>query len=150
MIAVNIGVILASLLFMKRTAKSVRVESMSEDEIGAEIPEFCVAGIPSGVRVCSIDGPFFFGAAETFEGTLAGLKEDTQALIVRLGRVPFIDATTLHLFREMISAFEKRRARIIICETNERVSGKLSQAHIVEMLGAENVLPRSAVGVTCR
>ncbi|MBI2779253.1 MAG: STAS domain-containing protein [Gammaproteobacteria bacterium] len=140
-VAVNVGVILAALLFMKRMSESVRIEDITAGEIEAALPEGAQGELPQGVRIYSIDGPFFFGAAETFERTLAGLHEDVKVLIIRLGRVPFIDATAMHTFGEMIKLFQKRRTRIVICEANERVIHKLTQAHIIERLGEGNVYP---------
>lgn len=140
-VAVNVGVILATLLFMKRMSESVRIEDITAGEIEASLPEGAQGGLPQGVRIYSIDGPFFFGAAETFERTLAGLHEDVKVLIIRLGRVPFIDATAMHTFAEMIKLFQKRCTRIVICEANERVIHKLTQAHIIEQLGEGNVYP---------
>lgn len=140
-IAVNVGVILAALLFMKRMAESVRIEGINDEEIAALLPDYCVVGIPKGVQIYSIDGPFFFGAAERFENTIMDLNGDINVLIIRLGRVPFVDATAMQSFREMIELFQKRHKRIIICEANERVNYKLNQARILEQLGEENSYP---------
>lgn len=140
-IAVNVGVIMAALLFMKRMAESVRIEGINSEEIASLLPDYCVIGIPKGVQIYSIDGPFFFGTAETFENTLMTLNGDIRILIIRLARVPFIDATAMRAFREMITLFQKRHKRIIICEANERVTRKLSQTGILDQLGAENVYP---------
>jgi SulP family sulfate permease len=146
-IAVNVGVILAALLFMKRMSDSVHIEEMSSDQIGTMNPEMGKLRVPPGVQVYSINGPFFFGAAETFERTLSGLHESVKVLIIRLGNVPFIDATAMHGFWEMVHLFQRRSTRIIICEANERVTYKLAHAKIIEQLGAENVYPdlRSAL-----
>ncbi len=140
-IAVNVGVILAALLFMKRMSESVHIEQMNGYEIGAKDPEIGTVRIPRGVQVYSINGPFFFGAAETFERTLSGMHESVKVLIIRLGKVPFIDATALHGFGEIVRLFQKRSTRIIICEANERITRKLTQAKLLEQLGPENVYP---------
>ncbi|MBI3344587.1 MAG: STAS domain-containing protein [Gammaproteobacteria bacterium] len=140
-IAVNVGVILAALLFMKRMAESVRIEGINSEEIATLLPDYCVIGIPKGVQIYSIDGPFFFGAAETFENTMMELNGDIRVLIIRLARVPFVDATAMQTFHEMIELFQNKHKRIIICEANERVTRKLTQAGILDQLGAENVYP---------
>lgn len=140
-IAVNVGVILAALLFMKRMSESVHIEEMNGDESGAKGSDIEKVRIPQGVQVYSINGPFFFGAAETFERTLSGMHESVKVLIIRLGKVPFIDATAMHGFGEMIRLFQKRSTRIIICEANERVSHKLAQAKLIDQFGTENVYP---------
>lgn len=140
-IAVNVGVIMAALLFMKRMAESVRIAGINSEEIATLLPDYCVIGIPKGVQIYSIDGPFFFGAAEAFENTMMELNGDIRVLIIRLARVPFVDATAMQTFREMIELFQNKHKRIIICEANERVTRKLTQAGILDQLGAENVYP---------
>ena len=90
------------------------------------------------MQIYSIDGPFFFGAAETFERTLASLNADVTVLIIRLGRVPFIDATGIHSLKATIKLFQKRGARVIVCEANERVQKKLHLAGVDVMLGQAN------------
>jgi len=140
-IAVNVGVILAALLFMKRMSESVHIEEMdAEKNVGMD-PDLGKVHIPPGVQVYSINGPFFFGAAETFERTLSGLHEGVKVLIIRLGKVPFIDATAMHGFGEMVRQFQRRSTRILICEANERVTYKLAHAKLIEQLGEENVYP---------
>ena len=138
-VAVNVGVILAALLFMKRMSESVHIEQMNGHEIGGEERETGKVHIPAGVQVYSINGPFFFGAAETFERTLSGIHESVKVLIVRLGKVPFIDATAIHAFAEMIHLFQRRSTRVIICEANELVTRRLAQAKLIEKLGPENI-----------
>ncbi len=150
-IAVGIGVILAALLFMKRMSESVHVEGMTGEDIAAlmeQINEDDIAAvghaisqfhIPQGVQVYSIGGPFFFGTAETFQSALSGIHENVRVIIIRLGRVPFVDATAMHAFMVMIGRFQKQSTRVIICEANARVMYKLTQAKIIERLGPENV-----------
>lgn len=131
--AVNIGVVLATLLFMRRMADTVRVELA--DDAGDEIPG---RRLPKGVSVYSIDGPFFFGAAETFERTMASLHSEVKTLIIRLDHVPFIDATAMHAFAQMLDLFRKRGTRVVLCGASPLVEERLAQAGIIESLGAGN------------
>ena len=135
-IAVNVGVLLASLLFMKRMTESVKIEGASDEELIA----FCPVGIPVGVQIYSIDGPFFFGAAETFERNMAALHQDVQVLIIRLGRVPFIDATGIYALRATIKLFQKRGTRVILCEANTLVAKKLHNVGLEKILAEENMV----------
>lgn len=136
-IAVNVGVLLASLLFMKRMTESVKIEGANEADLAA----FCPVSIPKGVQIYSIDGPFFFGATESFERTLAGLHEDVRVLILRLGRVPFMDATGIYALKATVAQFQKRGTRVILCEANENVLKKLHNAGLDTTLGRANLLP---------
>lgn len=136
-LAVNIGVILAALLFMKRMADTVKVEGVNSEEILTA----CPTGVPPGVQVYSIDGPFFFGAAETFESTLTGIGSRMKVVVLRLGRVPLIDATGLAALDRMTVHLNKQGIKVIICEANERIVAKLKNAGIAERLGADGLQP---------
>jgi SulP family sulfate permease len=137
-VAVNIGVILAMLQFVRRMSTSVEVREATEDELRQEFGVEAQAQVPPGVVVYSVDGPFFFGAAEAFEHTLAATHTDPRVLIIRLRWVPFIDITGLHRLEEIIANLKKRGVRVVLCGANERVSGKLAKAGITGMLGDGN------------
>ena len=143
-VAVNIGVILAMLQFMRRMAASVEVQRAEGGELGEELgAELQRQGwknraLPPGVLVYAIDGPFFFGAVETFESALAQSHTDPGVLVLRLKRVPFVDMTALLTLEEVIEALRKRNVRVILCEANERVRGKLDKAGLIELLGPRN------------
>lgn len=135
-IAVNVGVILATLHFMRRMAQAVQIEQQGPEKLGGELTD---GALPAGVAVYSVDGPFFFGAAETFENTLGAIKAEAQVVILRLGRVPFIDATGLQTLEEVIQRFRRRGTEVVLCELNARLAGKLERAEITRMLGPDGV-----------
>lgn len=132
-IAVNVGVLLATLHFLRRMAASVTVRQEDEqtpDENGNAQP-----ALPTGVLTFSIDGPFFFAAVDAFERALAHTHSDPKVLIVRLGRVPFIDITGLHSLEEVIDDLASRGVWVILCEANPRVKLKLERAGLLRMPG---------------
>ncbi len=130
-IAVNVGVLLAALLFMKRMSETVRIEGETESNLAA----LCPVGVPAGVQIYSIDGPLFFGAAATFERTLAGLHDKARVVIFRLGRVPFADATAMHALADVVRHFQQRHIRVRVCEANPRLAQKLRDFGLMEKLG---------------
>lgn len=136
-LAVNVGVILAALLFMKRMAETVKVEGVNT----AEIETACPVGVPPGVQVYSIDGPFFFGAAETFENTLLGIGGGVKVVVVRLGRVPLLDATAIAALERMAGHLAKRGGAMILCEANARIAAKLEHAGLTGHAGAAGLQP---------
>ncbi|MGB8338321.1 MAG: SulP family inorganic anion transporter [Burkholderiales bacterium] len=138
-VAVNIGVILATLQFLRRMAASVEVRKATEQELQNEFAHDGFTTLPSGVLVFMVEGPFFFGAVENFERALASTHTDPRILIVRLLRVPFIDITGLLTLEEVIQDLHKRHVRVILTEANPRVHGKLEKAEIIQLLGTENV-----------
>lgn len=140
-IAVNIGVVLAMLHFLRRMAASVEVLQVPQDDVAMELSHRGAGALPPGVLVYSIEGPFFFGAAETFERALAITHSDPRALIIRLRRVPFVDITGLQTLEEVIADLQGRKVRVILCEANERVSSKLDKAGVLRMLGPDGFFP---------
>src|SRR5690606_23126160 len=106
-VAVNIGVILASLLFMQRMSSAVAVQAHADHDIRHELSNTGLTELPKGVLVYSIDGPFFFGAVETFERALSQTHTDPRLLILRMGGVPFIDITGLQSLEEAIQQLHK-------------------------------------------
>ncbi len=121
-IAVNVGVLLAALLFMKRMSETVKIEGASPESLAS----VCPVGVPPGVQIYSIDGPLFFGAAATFERTLAGLHDQTRVLILRLGQVPMADATAMQALADLTRHFQRRGVRVLLCEANPGINEKLA------------------------
>ncbi len=137
-IAVNIGVILAMLHFMRRMAESVEVQQVVEQELEAELRVNGHAHLPPGVLVYTIEGPLFFGAAETFERALAQTHTDPRMLVIRLKRVPFMDITGLQTLQEVIQQLHKRNIVVKLCEANKKVLGKLDKAGILQEIGKKH------------
>ncbi|WP_416310973.1 SulP family inorganic anion transporter [Pseudomonas sp. W03] len=137
-IAVNIGVILAMLHFMRRMASSVEVHANEGPELEVELRGRGLADLPPGVLVYSIEGPLFFGAAETFERALVTTHTDPKVLIIRLRRVPFMDITGLQTLREVIEDLQRRGIEVRLCEANSRVLRKLRKTGILDV-------PRAAI-----
>ncbi len=138
-IAVNIGVVLATLLFMKRMSEAVRIEEETA-QFGGAAPE---AGgeplLPPKTVVYSIDGPFFFGAVERIESTLETIQDHADTLILRMGRVPFIDATGLLTIGELIEECAARNTRLALVELRPNVHRKLEKAGVLAKLGQRNI-----------
>lgn len=133
-IAVNIGVILAILQFMRRMAASVEVQQLGEQELKMELLNQGLFDMPHGLLVYEIEGPFFFGAVENLERALLQTHTDPHILILRLRRVPFMDITGLQLMEEVIEKLQKRWVRVMLCEANERVRAKLWKAGVLALL----------------
>ncbi|MFP4592721.1 SulP family inorganic anion transporter [uncultured Ralstonia sp.] len=143
-VAVNIGVILATLQFLRRMASSVEVSQQSEQQLGNELGQM---RLPPSVLVYAIDGPFFFGAVENFERVLIETRSDPQVLVLRLRRVPFIDMTGLLTLEEVIGKLDQRGITVLICEANDRVRGKLDKAGILATVGSDNYLDSFAAAI---
>ena len=138
-VAVNIGVILATLHFMRRMAGSIDVRQETEDDLQRELTRAGIAKLRPDILVYAVDGPIFFGAVENFERALAATHNDPRVLIIRLGRVPFVDITALQTLEEVILGLRKRNVRVILAEANDRVMGKMTKSGIVALIGSDNV-----------
>lgn len=136
-VAVNIGVMLAIVQFLRRMAASVEVKHHSEQELRLEFPYQGMSQLPAGVLVYSIEGPLFFGAAETVEQTLIDTHSTPKVLIIRLLRVPFMDLTGLQRLQEVIQVLKRRGVRAILCDANARVHGKIVKVGLLGQLGPE-------------
>jgi sulfate permease, SulP family len=138
-VAVNVGVILAALLFMRRMAESVNVEQQVEEVSGSSS-----AGQPgpanSGIVIYSIDGPFFFGAAEKLERTLGRIQRRATILVLRMGNVPFVDATGIFALEEIVSDLRRHGTNLLLAEVRPNVQYKLERAGVIAHLGKENVI----------
>jgi SulP family sulfate permease len=143
-VAVNVGVVLAALLFMRRMAESVSVQQEVfgglEAAAGAEAGEPAPT-LPPNVLVYRIDGPFFFGAAEKLEATVERAQLHVETVVIRLGRVPFMDATGMHTLSEIIERFHRRGIRVILVEIQERLQRMLARAGTLELAGPGNIFP---------
>jgi SulP family sulfate permease len=152
-VAVNVGVIVAALLFMKRMAASVNVErQLGLDATGLETPpngehaptEAADAlgspAAPPGVLIYSIEGPLFFGAAEKLERTLAHIQRPATTLVLRMGNMPFIDATGIMAIGQIIEDFKRHGAVVFLVEVRANVRYKLERGGVIAQVGAANVI----------
>jgi SulP family sulfate permease len=139
-VAVNVGVILAALFFMRRMADSVNVEQQIEVPPGAGTADPPALAANSGVLVYSIEGPFFFGAAEKLEQTLRHIQRRATTLILRMGNVPFVDATGIFAIEEIITDFKRHGAVVLLVEVRANVRYKLDRGGVIAHVGQENVI----------
>ncbi|MCC6708741.1 MAG: STAS domain-containing protein [Gammaproteobacteria bacterium] len=134
-VAVNVGVILAVLHFLRRMSEVVDTQPMDAEELQEELEDHGLAALPAGVMVYEIDGPMFFGAVENFERALLQTHTDPEVLLIRLRRVPFMDITGIQTLEEAVDELTGRKVRVVLCEANERVLAKLAKAGVLEKLG---------------
>ncbi len=136
-VAVNVGVLLAILQFLRRMAATVETNQLDDRALLVDLQEVGLSRLPRGMLVYEIAGPIFFGAIESLERALLQTHSDPQTLIIRLRHVPFMDATGLQTLEEVIGKLKKRGIDVILCEANPRVATKLDNAGIVALIGAD-------------
>lgn len=133
-VAVNVGVILAMLLFVRRMNQSVVIEAQRHDKLQFELAATGIKIVPEDIMAYAIQGPFFFGVAEKIERTLAAIHTDPKVIIFRLKGVPFIDMTGLDTFSELIQEYHKRGVKIYVCEANAKVKRKIVKIGILQWI----------------
>ena len=134
-VAVNVGMILAILHFLRRMSEVVETKEMDTQALQTELAQHGVERLPTGVMVYEIAGPMFFGAVENFERALLQTHTDPKALIIRLRRVPFMDITGIQTLDAVIRKLRKRGIHVMLCEANARVLGKLRKAGVLDKDG---------------
>jgi len=130
-VAVNIGVILAMFQFMRRMSASVEVVEHGQASLRQELAEAGLEALPQDVVVYSIEGPFFFGSVDSLERALSWSREPPRYVVLRLERVPFIDATGLKRLESTIDNLRRRGIAVLPSGANLRVLRKLVRAEIV-------------------
>ena len=130
-VAVNVGVMLAIFHFLRRMAASVETREVAEDALEREFADQVGHKRPEGVMVYEIDGPMFFAAIESFERALKHTATDPESLVIRLRRVPFIDATGLQSIEEVVTDLHQRGVQVLLCEANAKVLEKMRRSGLV-------------------
>jgi SulP family sulfate permease len=130
-VAVNIGVILAMFQFMRRMSASVEVVEHGQASLRHELAEAGLEALPKDVVVYGIDGPFFFGSVDSLERALSWTREPPRHVVLRLERVPFMDATGLKRLESTIGNLRKRGVQVLLSGASLRVLRKLVRAQIV-------------------
>ncbi len=144
---VGIGMILAALLFMKRMTEVTNVGTMRDevDEAGDEFADQSdpnsVAGrdVPPGVEVYEINGPFFFGVADRLQDTLRSLERPPRVFILRMRRVPAIDATGMHALDELHSKCRKQGTQLLLSGVHAQPMFAMTQYGLVDKIGMGNM-----------
>lgn len=141
-VAVNVGVVIATLLFMQRMSRAVEFRHESKDKLKEILDSKGIDYLPHDVIVYTIDGPLFFGVAEKFEQAIEQINDKPRVMILRLNQVPFIDISGILVLEEMIKDLHRHGVSIYITEANPRIQKKLMRAGIDRLIGLENFIPQ--------
>jgi SulP family sulfate permease len=139
-VAIEIGMILAAFLFMRKMMQTSSVEqAVIPNDQGEEFPN--PGDTSSGIRVFEINGPLFFGAAYKFKDAMKVLENPGRVLVIRMRNVPVIDATGIRVLRDVHSAIKKKGTKLILAEINSsQVINELKKARLVFQIGKGNIL----------
>lgn len=138
-LAVNIGVMLAALLFMKRMSEAVSIKQQTVEELIKETGNAHLA-LPNNIAIFSIEGPFFFGATERLMSALEAITTHTDTLLLRMENVPVIDATGIQALGDLIEKCERNHTRLILCQVRPNILEKIERAGVMQKLGGKNII----------
>lgn len=143
-IAIEVGLIIACLLFMKRMSETTDVKAITEEIDLNQDAEFSTGNldhliIPQGVEVYEINGPYFFGAGNKFEEIMASFGDRPKVRIIRMRKVPFVDSTGIHNLTNLCEMSKKEGIQIVLSGVREKVNGQLEHAGFYHLIGEENI-----------
>lgn len=139
-VAVNIGVIVAMLLFLKKMADSITVKVQNEKVLKREFAHVPELVLPKHTAVFLVEGPIFFAAVESFEQALSSTARDRKAVIMRMRYVPFIDGTALQALDKVITELLDLGTVVVLTEVNTSVKSMLGRMGLVRKLGIEHFI----------
>ncbi len=136
-VAVNVGVILAILQFMRNIIESVDIHQVSNEEISREVRE--EIELHPEIMVYTIEGPLFFGSINAFERALAHIHKYPKYLIIRFSEVPFVDFTGLRILNEIIKTLQNKGVQVFVSEGKPDIRRHMYRAGLFRTLGKHHL-----------
>lgn len=150
-IAIEIGLLLAIILFLRRVTENTQIKVYSEQldvAEGTESNQHEVLDVAKGVQVYEIDGPFFFGVATKFDEMMRStIGEKPLVRIIRMRKVPFIDATAVHNLEILITSSQQDGIHVVLSGVNPNVKEVLEHAGIDNLIGKDHVCANITIAV---
>ena len=138
-VAIEIGMVLACLLFIKRMSEETHVDSWTYvDDDTPDVDEH-LRRLPLQIRVYEITGPLFFGAADAIEHIV--VKDFTTCLILRMRSVPALDSTALNALQNLTKVCESKGITLVFSHVNEQPMKVMVKSGFVDLVGKENFCP---------
>lgn len=144
-VAIEVGVVLAAFLFMRRMAAVTNVAVVTReledngDPYATDPNAVSRREVPEGVEVYEVNGPFFFGAAETFKDTLLRVARRPKLLIIRMRNVPALDSTGLHLLRDLVHRTRADGTLVLLSDVHAQPLVALVNSAVYDEIGEANV-----------
>lgn len=138
-VAIEIGMVLACLLFIKRMSEETHAESWTYVDDDTQDVDEQLRKLPLQIRVYEITGPLFFGAADAIEHIV--VKDFTICLVLRMRSVPAIDSTAMNALQDLICVCESKGITVVFSHVNEQPMKVMQKTGFVELVGEENFCP---------
>jgi len=143
-VAIEVGMVLAAFLFMKRMSEVTNVGVISrefKDDNGEEDDPLAIShqDVPPGVEVYEINGPLFFGAAYKFEESIKIVEKPPRVLVIRMRNVPVIDSSGLHALEQLQKDCRKHTITLVLSGVHAQPLITLTQSGFLDSIGEDNV-----------
>ncbi len=140
-VAIEVGVVLASMLFMKRMAETADVKAWKYTDAPDITPGEAekLRDIPHSIRVFEICGPLFFAAAD--EILRIQSEKSTKVIVIRMRSVPAIDASAMRSLRQLAARAKKKKITLVFSHVNEQPMSVMKKDGFIEHIGEENFQP---------
>ena len=135
-VAIEVGMIVACFLFMKRMADESEVKGWKYFDNEDDPDSIDLRKVSQGIRVYEISGPMFFGASENL--TQITVKDFTKVLVMRMRGVPAIDATAMHALEELFEKCKKNNIQLVFSHVNEQPMHVFEKDEFITKVGKEN------------
>jgi len=138
-VAIGVGMVLASILLMKKMADEAAVEGWTYYEPETDVDSIELRQVPKHIRVYEISGPMFFGAADRIAEIT--LKDFTRVLVIRMRSVPTLDATAMHSLELLYERCKANGVSIVFSHVNEQPMAVMEKCGFTELIGKDNFCP---------
>ncbi len=135
--AIEIGIVLSALLFMKRMADAGAQPGF---EVDSDVLEN-YSELPKGIGIFEISGPFFFASAKQYSSTLKSIGIKSKVLIIRMRHVPFIDSTGMHNLKDVVKEIQQAGTKVILSGVQRNVMKELNKSQFFNLVDKSNVFP---------
>ena len=146
-VAIEIGIVLSAILFMKRMADLGKtIPTRIDSDV---IEDYSV--LPKGIGIYEISGPLFFASAKEYCEVLKSIGFESKVIIIRMRHVPFVDATGLHNFKEALKILKDSGKKVVLSGVNDAVGADLKKSGIDRIVGEENIyslFEKAVIGAT--
>lgn len=136
-VAVNVGVVLAVLQFMRKMVNTIDVHEASCAELSEQIKHEIT--IHPDIMVYTVEGPLFFGAISAFDRALNSIHKDPKYLIIRFVKVPFVDLTGLRILRSIIEELQKRDIEVLLSDVSYDIRREMYKSDFLDILGRHHM-----------
>lgn len=138
--AIGVGVVLSSLLFMRKMAEFTSVKSIIDDIDSVDLLEIKnTLKYPEDVAMYEINGPFFFGATDKFISAIRDISSMPKILIIKMDKVPIMDSTAYHSFEMLLDICNKQNTKLLLLNVQPQPLNTLKKYGFVDKIGTKNV-----------